>query len=287
MFHWPVMQVVKRSPQDTDLMVTPDWPSRKREMNWGCICSTTPGRLVSPDPTDGACDSKWLLELNGCERGKKNISKQNMLKGSIGPICDIQCPTAIILLLNTHIPQPALSNSKGKSQNIWNNCLSWSNCWCRIATLFSLYGGLRGFKVAPWGADTKTRFAPFLISEKKIITVVKTCWYCIWLENKSVSYIKKLTQEERERSNLSELFLYKTFLRKSSISNRLTQTSHVISRPDLVTPIFWVRPRDTCSTSVLSIGRRRGAEIPLPHVYTEDSGRECSFPDPKPMDPSV
>lgn len=63
--HRPVMQVVKRSPQDTDLMVTPDWPSRKREMNWGCICSTTPGRLASPEPTDGACGNKWLLVLMG------------------------------------------------------------------------------------------------------------------------------------------------------------------------------------------------------------------------------
>lgn len=58
MAHPPVMQVVKRSPQDTDLMVTPDWPSRKREMNWGCICSTTPGRLASPEPTEGACKNK-------------------------------------------------------------------------------------------------------------------------------------------------------------------------------------------------------------------------------------
>lgn len=58
MAHPPVMQVVKRSPQDTDLMVTPDWPSRKREMNWGCICSATPGRLASPEPTEGACKNK-------------------------------------------------------------------------------------------------------------------------------------------------------------------------------------------------------------------------------------
>lgn len=65
------------------------------------------------------------------------------------------------------------------------------------------------------------------------------------------------------------------------------QTSHVIRRPDLVTPIFCVRPRDTCSTSVLSMGRRSGAEIPFPHVYTEDSGRECTFPGPKLIDPSV
>lgn len=56
----PVMQVVNRSPQDTDLMVTPDWPSRKREINWGCICSTAPGRLTSPDPTEGACKVKVL-----------------------------------------------------------------------------------------------------------------------------------------------------------------------------------------------------------------------------------
>lgn len=54
----PVMQVVNRSPQDTDLILTPDWPSRKREMNWGCICSTAPGRLISPDPTEGACNDK-------------------------------------------------------------------------------------------------------------------------------------------------------------------------------------------------------------------------------------
>lgn len=27
--------------------------------------------------------------------------------------------------------------------------------------------------------------------------------------------------------------------------------------------------------------------MPLPHVYTEDSGRESSFPDPNPADPSV
>lgn len=66
-----------------------------------------------------------------------------------------------------------------------------------------------------------------------------------------------------------------------------TQTSHVIKRPVLVTPIFWVRPRETWSTSVLSIGRRRGVEMPLPHVYTEDSGRECTFPGPKPTDLSV
>lgn len=29
----PVRQAVKRSPQDTCLMVTPDWPSRKRDTN--------------------------------------------------------------------------------------------------------------------------------------------------------------------------------------------------------------------------------------------------------------
>lgn len=58
----PVMQVVNRSPQDTDLMVTPDWPSRNREMNWGCICSTAPGRLTSPDPTEGACNPHSLIK---------------------------------------------------------------------------------------------------------------------------------------------------------------------------------------------------------------------------------
>lgn len=57
-------------------------------------------------------------------------------------------------------------------------------------------------------------------------------------------------------------------------------TSQVMSRPDLVTPIFCVRPRATCSTSVLSMGRRRGAEMPLPHVYTDDRGKECNFPVP-------
>lgn len=52
-------------------------------------------------------------------------------------------------------------------------------------------------------------------------------------------------------------------------------TSQVSRRPDFVTPIFWVRPRDTCWTSVLSMGSRRGEEIPLPQVYTDDWGREC------------
>lgn len=46
-------------------------------------------------------------------------------------------------------------------------------------------------------------------------------------------------------------------------------------RPDLVTPIFCVRPNETCSTSVLSMGSRSGMEMPLPHVYTDDKGREC------------
>lgn len=50
----PVRQVVKRSPHETDLIVTPDCPSRKREINWGCICSTAPGRVGSVDPTEGA-----------------------------------------------------------------------------------------------------------------------------------------------------------------------------------------------------------------------------------------
>lgn len=43
-------------------------------------------------------------------------------------------------------------------------------------------------------------------------------------------------------------------------------TSHMMSRPDLVTPAFCVRPADTCTTSVLSMGRRSGVVIPLPQV---------------------
>lgn len=43
-------------------------------------------------------------------------------------------------------------------------------------------------------------------------------------------------------------------------------TSHMMSRPDLVTPAFCVLPADTCTTSVLSMGRRRGVVIPLPQV---------------------
>lgn len=52
----PVRQAVKRSPQATCLIVTPDWPSRKRETNWGCGCSTAPGRSAPPPaPRGGAC----------------------------------------------------------------------------------------------------------------------------------------------------------------------------------------------------------------------------------------
>lgn len=43
-------------------------------------------------------------------------------------------------------------------------------------------------------------------------------------------------------------------------------TSHMMSRPDLVTPAFCVLPAETCTTSVLSMGRRRGVVIPLPQV---------------------
>lgn len=51
-----VRQAVKRSPQATCLIVTPDWPSRKRETNWGCGCSTAPGRSAPPPaPRGGAC----------------------------------------------------------------------------------------------------------------------------------------------------------------------------------------------------------------------------------------
>lgn len=52
----------------------------------------------------------------------------------------------------------------------------------------------------------------------------------------------------------------------------LMLTSHMMSLPDLVTPAFCVLPADTWTTSVFSIGSRRGEVIPLPHVYTEDSG---------------
>lgn len=158
------MQVVNRSPQDTDLMVTPDWPSRKREMNCGCICSTAPGRLTSPDPTEGACEVKLLKK-----KKKKN------------------------------------------SYYIYT-------CW--------------------W-----------------MSSIIQTCSHTFY------------SSFPRSWFNVTK--------------RRWTQTSHVIRRPVLVTPIFWVRPRDTCSTSVLSIGRRSGAEIPFPQVYTEDSGRECTFPEPK------
>lgn len=173
----PVMQVVNRSPQDTDLMVTPDWPSRKREMNWGCICSTAPGRLISPDPTEGACNHK-------------SFKKKQLIQKHLKP---------------------------HHSYHIF------TTRWCRCSI---------------------TR-----------------------------SYSHSFSEEIRGAGFI--------FMR-----GRWTQTSHVIRRPDLVTPIFWVRPRDTCSTSVLSIGRRSGAEIPFPHVYTEDSGRECTFPEPKLIVPS-
>lgn len=46
----------------------------------------------------------------------------------------------------------------------------------------------------------------------------------------------------------------------------LSITSHRISLPDLVTPAFCVLPAETCTTSVFSMGRRRGVVIPLPHV---------------------
>lgn len=46
----------------------------------------------------------------------------------------------------------------------------------------------------------------------------------------------------------------------------LSLTSHMMSRPDLVTPAFCVLPADTCTTSVFSMGRRRGVVIPLPQV---------------------
>lgn len=63
-------------------------------------------------------------------------------------------------------------------------------------------------------------------------------------------------------------------------------TSHVMSLPDLVTPIFCVRPRDTCITSVFNMGRRRGVEMPLPQVYTEDKGNGCIiFVDVRPDSP--
>lgn len=69
----------------------------------------------------------------------------------------------------------------------------------------------------------------------------------------------------KELINKLKLNLYqKSTYYKPDVSSALT--SHVIRRPDLVTPIFCVRPRDTCSTSVLSMGRRSGAVIPLPHV---------------------
>lgn len=46
----------------------------------------------------------------------------------------------------------------------------------------------------------------------------------------------------------------------------LSLTSHRMSLPDLVTPAFCVLPAETCTTSVFSMGRRRGVVIPLPHV---------------------
>lgn len=65
----PVRQAVKRSPQDTCLIVTPDWPSRKRETNWGCCCTTAPGRRVPPPaPRGGACGQVWG-DRGGCGRG--------------------------------------------------------------------------------------------------------------------------------------------------------------------------------------------------------------------------
>lgn len=46
----------------------------------------------------------------------------------------------------------------------------------------------------------------------------------------------------------------------------LSLTSQRMSLPDLVTPAFCVLPAETCTTSVFSMGRRRGVVIPLPHV---------------------
>lgn len=96
------MQVVKRSPQDTDLMVTPDWPSRKREMNWGWIGSTNPGKLASPDPTEGACNNKSVSELGG-KRVKMQLKMWKEIVFLLCTIrdliiCDVQCPPAVILL---------------------------------------------------------------------------------------------------------------------------------------------------------------------------------------------
>ena len=60
-FLLPVKQAVKRSPQATFLMVTPDWPSRNRQTNWGCSCSVAPGRMSPPDvPTGGG----WKRQEN-------------------------------------------------------------------------------------------------------------------------------------------------------------------------------------------------------------------------------
>lgn len=81
------MQVVKRSPQDTDLMVTPDCPSRKREMNWGCICSTAPGREASPQPAVGACHIKRYTHQSGSEHPPKNITEFYDLKYSLDVYC--------------------------------------------------------------------------------------------------------------------------------------------------------------------------------------------------------
>lgn len=50
------------------------------------------------------------------------------------------------------------------------------------------------------------------------------------------------------------------------IPHSLLLTSHMMSRPDLVTPAFCVLPADTCTTSVFSMGRRSGVVIPLPQV---------------------
>lgn len=70
------------------------------------------------------------------------------------------------------------------------------------------------------------------------------------------------------------------------IREKYQHTSQVMSLPDLVTPIFWVRPRETWKTSVFNMGRRRGVEMPLPQVYTEDSGNGCIiFVEVKPDSP--
>lgn len=119
--HQPVMHVVKRSPQDTDLMVTPDWPSRKREMNCGCICSTTPGRLGSADPTEGACDSKWSLYGSS----SREREKRKLLPGKMHPLMQNQKPSYINFLeVEKWMLVVAVC-----TEDYWGNCSYVLLCW--------------------------------------------------------------------------------------------------------------------------------------------------------------